>query len=71
MNFTSVKMATTGVKPEPEMLELTDARRAKLIAFVESNQRMPSEAKARVLAQLAKDKVPARTVERIESRMGG
>ncbi len=65
------EMATTGVKPEPEMLELTDARRAKLIAFVESNQRMPSEAKARVLAQLAKDKVPARTVERIESRMGG
>lgn len=56
---------------EPEMLELTDARRARLIAFVESNQRMPKEAKARVLAQLAKDKVPARTVQRIESRMGG
>lgn len=65
------EMATTEANTEPEMLELTDARRAKLIAFVEGNQRMPKEAKARVLAQLAKGKVPARTVERIESRMGG
>ena len=56
---------------EPEMLELTSERRAKLIAFVQSNQQMPKEAKAKVLAQLAKDMVPARTVERIESRMGG
>ncbi len=56
---------------EPAMLELTEERRSKLIAFVEGNQAMPKEAKARVLAQLAKDKVPARVVERIESRMGG
>jgi len=55
----------------PEMLELTAARRAKLIAFVEANDKMPQEAKARVLAQLAKTRVPARTVERIEARMGG
>ena len=55
----------------PKLLELTDARRAKLIAFVEANQQMPKAAKARVLAQLAKPKVSARTVERIESRMGG
>ncbi len=59
------------VMDEPELLELTDARRAKLIAFIEANQNMPKEAKARVLAQLAKDKVPASTVKRIESRMGG
>ena len=32
---------------------------------------MPDEAKQRVLAQLKEDKVPARVVERIESRMGG
>jgi len=64
-------IAVSEPAPEPEMLELTQERRAKLIAFVESNQRMPKEAKARVLSQLAKDKVPARTVERIESRMGG
>ena len=55
----------------PEMLELTEERRAKLVAFVEGNKRMPEEAKARVLAQLAEPKVPARVVARIEGRMGG
>lgn len=56
---------------EPEYLELDPERRARLVAFVEGNQFMPEEAKARVLAQLREDKVPARVVERIESRMGG
>lgn len=56
---------------EPAMVELTDERRAKLIAFVEGNQRMPSEAKERVLAQLSELQVPAQVIERIESRMGG
>lgn len=55
----------------PEMVELTDERRAKLVAFIEANQFMPKEAKARVLGQLKEPKVPARVVERIESRMGG
>ena len=53
------------------MLELTEERRAKLVAFVEGNKRMPDEMKARVLAQLAEPQVPAKVVERIESRMGG
>ncbi|NNE86619.1 MAG: HlyD family efflux transporter periplasmic adaptor subunit [Silicimonas sp.] len=57
--------------PEPEMLTLDPERRAKLVAFVEGNQFMPAEAKARVLAQLKEDTVPARVVERIEGRMGG
>ena len=56
---------------DPEMLSLTDARRAKLVAFIQANKRMPKEAKARILAQLAKEMVPAKTVKRIESRMGG
>ena len=56
---------------EPEMLELSEERRAKLVAFIEANDRMPKEAKARVLARLAEPKVPARMVARIESRMGG
>ncbi len=56
---------------EPELLALDPERRAKLVAFVEGNQFMPDEAKARVLAQLREEKVPARVVERIESRMGG
>lgn len=62
---------STQKQSEPEMLELTEARRAKLVAFIEGNARMPEEAKARVLAQLAERQVPAQMVERIESRMGG
>lgn len=59
-------------EPEaPEMVELTEERRARLIAFVEGNNRMPSEAKQRVLAQLSQPAVPARVIERLESRMGG
>ena len=57
--------------PEPEMLSLDPERRAKLVAFVEENQRMPAEAKARVLAQLKAEMVPANVVARIEGRMGG
>lgn len=57
--------------PEAAMLELSDERRARLVAFVEGNTRMPQEMKARVLAQLGGAQVPAQLVERIESRMGG
>lgn len=56
---------------EPQMLELSDERRAKLRAFVEANTRMPAEAKTRILSQLDQPQVPARVVERIEARMGG
>ena len=56
---------------EAEMVELDDERRARLIAFVEGNTRMPAEAKQRILTQLAQAKVPAEMVQRIESRMGG
>ena len=65
--------AESGVQaePEPEMLSLDPERRARLVAFVEANQFMPADAKARVLAQLQQEMVPARIVERIESRMGG
>ena len=55
----------------PEMLVLTPERRTKLVAFVQANTRMPDDAKARILAQLQADEVPAETVERLESRMGG
>jgi hypothetical protein len=59
------------VSAAPEMLELSEERRAKLIAFVEANKRMPAEAKTRVLGLLQKPSVPAKMVNRIESRMGG
>jgi hypothetical protein len=55
----------------PELLDLTPERRAALIAFVEGNSRMPADARTRLLAQLAQDRVPAQVVARIESRMGG
>ena len=57
--------------PKAAMLELSDERRARLMAFVEGNARMPAEMKTRVLAQLGEAQVPAQLVERIESRMGG
>lgn len=54
-----------------EMVALTPERRAALIALVERSDAMPAAAKARVLAQLAGAKVPARVVARIESQAGG
>ena len=69
-----VRPLRPGAAPAPQgpaMVELTDERRAKLIAFVEGNKRMPAEAKARVLSQLAKPEVPAQMIKRIEDRMGG
>lgn len=53
------------------MLELSDERRAKLVAFVEGSARMPDEEKAQALLKLAEVRVPAQLVHRIESRMGG
>ncbi len=65
------KSAAPAPPAPPEMLELSDDRRARLVAFVENSERMPQEDKARVLAQLAQPTVPADMVARIESRMGG
>jgi multidrug efflux pump subunit AcrA (membrane-fusion protein) len=55
----------------PAMVALSAERRARLVAFVEANRRMPEEARARLLGQLAQPEVPAETVQRIEDRMGG
>ena len=55
----------------PEMVELDAERRARLVAFIEGNQFMPAEAKARVLSQLEQDLVPVQVIARIEERMGG
>ena len=56
---------------EPELLELSAERRARLMAFVEQNKMMPSDVRTRLLTRLQQDKVPAAMVERLESRMGG
>lgn len=55
---------------EPELVELDADRRARIIAFVEANKRIPDEVKTRMLGQLQEAKVPAQMVARIESRMG-
>lgn len=58
--------------PEPsEMLELTEERRARLIAYVTGNRDMPDAARTRLLDQLAQGMVPADVVARLEIRMGG
>ena len=63
--------AGQAVPEEPDMVELTEERRARLTAFVQANTRMPEEARQRILQQLSQSTVPAQVVERIESRMGG
>jgi len=55
----------------PELIELSDERRARLVAFVEASGTMPSEEKQQMLQKLAAARVPAGLVSRIESRMGG
>lgn len=70
----AVRPIRPGAAPEPETEQLVvlDAdRRARLIAFVEASERMPAQAKERMLAQLQRDRVPADMVARLESRMGG
>jgi multidrug efflux pump subunit AcrA (membrane-fusion protein) len=55
----------------PEMIALSDTRRALLITLVEGNTRMPDAVKQRLLLQLAEAQVPAKLVDRIEARKGG
>jgi len=53
------------------MIALSPERRAELIAFVETDNAMPEAARARVIAQLSAETVPAQVIARIEARMGG
>ncbi|MGB0904817.1 MAG: efflux transporter periplasmic adaptor subunit, partial [Mangrovicoccus sp.] len=64
-------VARDGSTPKAEaMLALSQERRARLIAFVEGNSRLPDEVKTRMLGQLRQEQVPAEMVERLEQRMG-
>ncbi len=62
------KAASGGAAPS-EFVELDPERRAKLIAFVEKNTRMPKDRRERILQNLAKPQVKRSMVERIEARM--
>lgn len=70
VNSAGASVAGDG-SPEPELLELSEERRAKLVAYVKANDRMPVERKQRVLDQLSQAKVPAQVVNRLEQRIGG
>lgn len=50
---------------------LTDARRARLIAYVQSAPNIPSSERDRLLQQLEREQVPAGLVQRLETRIGG
>lgn len=56
---------------QTDTIALADDRRAKLLAFVENNTRMPAEVRARMAEQLKAKDVPVSLVERLEGRMGG
>lgn len=66
----TAQQAASAPLDEPEMVELTDERRDQLRQFVKSSP-LPKDAKDRVLGLLDQPQVPARLVQRIESRMGG
>ena len=51
------------------MITLDDERRAALIAAVEGNDRLPEEAKSRILAQLEQSEVSAAMVAGIPALM--
>ncbi len=61
----------TAAVSAPDMIALDPDHRARLVAFVEANERMPAETRDRLMEQLRQDKVPAEVVDRLESRMGG
>jgi len=58
-------------QPEgPGMIVLDEARRARLIDWVQNNDKMQPDAKKRFINELSAPEVSAATVSRIESRMG-
>jgi len=67
----AIQPGVAAVPEAPAMVALTQERRAKLVAFIEANNRMPEDAKKRILAQLAEPEVSEQVIQRIEARMGG
>jgi len=66
-----IRPVRRGAAPPPTHLVLSSKRRAALVAFVKSRQRMPDHVKQRILKRLAQPKVPIAMVERFEKRMKG
>ena len=65
-------LGAPGAEPrEAALVTLDAARRARIVAYVQGNSRIPSDVKTRMLTQLEAQQVPAAMIERLESRMGG
>ncbi|WP_278923279.1 MULTISPECIES: efflux RND transporter periplasmic adaptor subunit [Pseudophaeobacter] len=62
---------TQAPRQAPDMIKLSDERRAALVLAIEGSDQLPAADKQRMLAALAKEQVPSALVNRIESRMGG
>lgn len=60
-------VAPEAMADRAELISLTPARRAALIAAVEANARLPEDERARLLARLREDRVPRSMLERLES----
>ncbi|CUH38419.1 Efflux pump periplasmic linker BepD precursor [Jannaschia seosinensis] len=58
-------------KTGADRITLDPERRARLVAFLQSNTRIPPERRSRLLAQLEEETVPAAMVARLEARLGG
>ncbi|MGB0505180.1 MAG: efflux RND transporter periplasmic adaptor subunit [Pikeienuella sp.] len=56
-------------EPEPALVSLTPAHAAKLIEFVENNDRMAAGAKQKILTLLEQGKAPQRFLDRIGSTL--
>ncbi|WP_197917428.1 efflux RND transporter periplasmic adaptor subunit [Thiosulfatihalobacter marinus] len=65
------RAGSDAVPKPPEMVALSTEERARLVAFVEGNQRMPADVKQRLLTALNRPEVPAQMIERLQNRMGG
>jgi len=65
-----LKVRRLGVDKD-DTVSLSPDRRARLRAQVEADTALPESERRRLLADLARPDVPARTVARIESRAGG
>ena len=53
------------------MVSLSPERRAALVVQVEADAKLPADAKARLLAELSADRVPAATLARLTAPVGG
>ncbi len=62
--------AQAGIPEAADMVSLDPERRARLVAQVQANARMPEAARNRIIAQLENGDVPARLIERLEAGGG-